>query len=628
MSIQTLRDQSEGIVAKILIGLIILVFALFGFGSITTFLAPVPKVATVNGDAITQQEMETAVERNRRLLLAQNRSPADIDEDELRRSVLQNLIDRKLLSLAADDLGLYFGEKEVDEDIVNTPVFQVDGVFNPDQFQLVIRGAGYTPLSYRQEMSTDKKLQQLVSGVQGSSFLTKDEIVYASSLAQQTRDIAFLRIDLEKLIPVVEVTDQEVEQYYTEHPGEFMTEETVDLDYVELKRDDLMQKVAVTEDALRAYFEENKSVYAQEESRRIAHILIETNDKVTDAQAKARIDKIYDRIVAGESFSDVARESSEDPGSARNGGDLGYNSRGTFDKAFEDAAFALQLNQVSKPVKTDFGYHLIKILDIRPAQTPDFASVRDKVEKQYREEKAEEMFVADSGQLSELAFESPDLQEPADALGLEIKTTGYVGRDVKEGIAANSAVMEAAFSPDVLLDGNNSGIIEISPNDHVVIHVRDHKPRELKPLEQVAADVKAQLAEQKATELAESQARDIVDMLESGSITRFVADKYKLKWEVVPAVVRNQPGIDRAILSSAFKLPRPPEGGKSVGYTMLADGDAAVFSVTRVVNKAQDNLHVADLDRMRRALANQRGAYEFREFRDELADEGDVTKTK
>ncbi|MEX0942434.1 MAG: SurA N-terminal domain-containing protein [Pseudomonadales bacterium] len=628
MSIQSLRDSSEGVISKILIGLIIVVFALFGFGSITTFLAPVPKVATVNGEDVTQQEMEIAVERNRRLLLAEGRSPAEINEDALRRDVLQNLINRKLLSVAADDLGLFFSDEAIDREIVETEVFQIDGVFNPGQFQMVIGGAGYTPLSYRAEMHTDKKLQQLAESIQESAFLTEAQLRRLSSLAQQVRDIAYLRIDVDTLVDEVAVTEDEVRTYYDNNPTEFMTQETVDLDYIELKRSDLMAQVTVDEEELRQFYEDTRSLYARPENRRVAHILIETNDEVSAGQAEARINDIYERIKSGEDFSELARELSEDPGSAAQGGDLGFSPPGTFVPEFEEVAWELGLNQLSTPVQTEFGYHLIKLLGIEEASAPGFAEVRDQVEQEFREAKAEEIFVGLSGQLSELSFESPDLIGPAAELDLEVKSTGHVGSGITTGIAANPEVIAAALEPDVLMDGNNSRIIEVTPNHHVVVRVREHKPRQIKDFEQVKVEVRQQLARQKAMEMARARAEEIVAMLEEGAITRYVADQYGLSWTVVSEASRNQADMDREINQEAFRLPRPAETTKSVGYSLLSSGDAVVISVTNVRNQPESQMNVAELEGLKRILENQRGAFEYREFRNQLAEAGDISRSR
>lgn len=623
MSIQSLRDKSEGMLSKILIGLIIIVFGLFGFGSITTFLAPTPKVAEVNGEDISQQSMEMAVERNRRLMMARNQS---VDEDELRATTMQNLITRELMLQEAEDQNLQVSEVVIDEEIVATEVFQINGRFDPEQFRLVIGGAGYTPVGYREEMRNDLRLQQMVSGIQNSAFMLPDEAARATALAQQTRDIAFLRIAVDDLMDDVTVEESEVQAYYDANPAEFMTEETVDLAYLELKRAEMKDEVEVSEADLQQYFEETRARYRQEENRRIAHILIETNDDVTTAQAEEQIDAIYERLLDGEDFSELARTLSDDPGSAAEGGDLGFNQPGTFVEAFEEVAYSLDRNQMSEPVETEFGFHIIKVLDIEPASEPVFAEVRDEVEEAFRELQAEEIFVERSARLSEIAFEAVDLQEPAAALDMEIRTTGPVTRSAEGEIAGSEEVMEAAYSPDVLVDGNNSRLIEITPNHHVVVRVREHSPQEIQPLDTVRSEVAETLKREKATALAVSQAKEAVAMLEDGSITRFVADQFGLAWEVVADAGRNQMGIDREIGTEAFRLPRPPEGQKSVGWASLSNGDAAVITVTRVTNKPVDQVATAELESFSRILATQQGGYDFSEFQAELRATADISR--
>ncbi len=624
MSIQDMRDKSEGLVAKFIVGLIIVVFALFGMGSITTFLAPVQKVATVNGVDITQQEMEVEVERTRRLMLAQNRDPSAIDEDQLRQNVLQTLIDRKLLSQATEDLGLQFGNKSLDAEIMATPVVQVAGSYSPDQFQLVIGSAGYSPLRYRQEMRRDKMFMQISSGIRDTSFLTDDEAKRNSSLAQQTRDIAFLRVDVDGLLKDVEVTADEMNQYYNRSPADFMTEETVDIEYLEIKRNDLLDEVEVSDEALQQFFEDTKEIYFEPERRRISHILIEMNDEVSEEQAKQKIDEIYTKITSGEDFASLATEYSDDTGSAELGGDLGFNDPESFVEEFEEAAYSLDLNQMSEPVRTEFGYHLLKLNGLEAAKEPVFGEVKEKVETEFREVGAEEIFVSRSARLSEIAYETSDLIEPAEEVGLEIMTTGGVKRDQSIGLAANASVIEAAFSPDVLFDGNNSNLIEITPNHHVVLRVSNHQPQELKALETVSDEVTEAIRLEKATEIAQQQAKEMVEMLESGSITRFVADQYGLEWTVVGEATRNEMQMDREINVQAFALPRPQEGNKSIGYAILANGDAAVISVTNVVNKPDDEVSGEELSSFARALASQQGQSDYLEFRGNLYAEGTI----
>lgn len=628
MSIQSMRDKSEGIVAKIIVGLIIIVFAAFGMGSITTFLAPVAKVATVNGDDVTQQEMENEVERTRRILLSQNQTPESINEDELRKNVLQNLINRKLLVQASDDLGLRYGTEALDADIVGTSAFQIDGVFSPQQFQLVLGSAGYSPLTYRSEMQRDKVLVQMNSAIRTSAFLTDVEIDRASSLAQQTRDIAFLRVDVDALSETIDIPEDEIKTFYQDHTADYLTEEAVDILYIEIKRNDLLGEVDVTEDQLQAFFADTKATYAEAERRRVAHILIDVSDERSEEDAKVQVDDIYQQLISGGDFSLLAAEFSADTGSAEAGGDLGFNDQGTFVEDFELAANELALNQLSTPIKTEFGYHILKLLEVEEAAQPEYADVRNKVEAEFRKVGAEELFVNLSSRLSEISYESEDLAEPAEELNLEIKATGLVSRSEPTGIAATPSVLEAALNPDVLLDGNNSVLLEVTPNHHVVLRVNEYQPQEVKALEVVSQEIAKTLKLEKASALAKGQVVEMTSMLESGSVTRFVADKFGLRWTVIGEAKRNHTGMDREINTEAFSLPRPSEGNKSIGYSVLSNGDAAVLVVTNVQNDNGDTSSADDLRSLGRVLASQQGGSDYLEFRNNLVLEGSVSSSE
>lgn len=626
MSIQTMRDNSDGVVAKVIVGLIVVVFALFGMGSITTFLAPTPKVATVNGEDVTQQQMEVQVERSRRVLLSQNPDPSAINEDQLRADVLENLINRTLLTTAADDLGLAYGNSRLDAEIVNTPVFQLDGLYSPDQFQLVLNSAGFTPTGYRNEMRKDKLLAQLGNAVQSTAFMTEREAKRATSLSQQTRDVAYLRVVVEDLKGDIVIEESAIDRYYQSNPDLFMTDEMVDISYIEIKRADLLEQVELDEQSLLDFFADTREIYAEPERRRLAHILIEISDAQTEEVAKAEVDGIYQQIIDGADFVELAKEFSDDPGSAEIGGDLGFNDPGTFVDEFEAIGYMLSLNQMSKPLLTEFGYHIIRLIDLEAAKEPVFAEVRAQVEAEYRQVGAEEMFVDLSSRLSEISFEATDLQEPADELDLELKSTGLVTRNAEEGLASNPIVLNAAFAPDVLQDGNNSTLIEITANHHVVVRVNEYQPSELKSLDVVHDEVKSTLVQEKANALATEQAQSMVAMLEDGSITRYVADQYGLKWTVVSEASRNDRDIDAEINREAFSLARPADGNKSVGYVNLTNGDTAVVSVTNVQNKSSTDIDVSNLNSLARVLASREGASDYQELRDYLAATGDISK--
>ncbi len=627
MLIQEMRNRSHGIVAKIIVGLIVVVFAMFGFGSITTFLVRVPKVATVNGDDITEQQMQIAVERQRRLLLANSQtSPEEIDDDQLRKTVLNDLIDRTLMNQAVSRMGLYFSDSKLDADMINTPSFQVDGKFDADRFQLLLRSAGYTPLTYRDVIRQESMSRQIGNGLAESEFVTPIEIDYVASLSQQLRNIAYLQIKLEDLKQVVVVDQQAVADYYDAHQNEFFTEEQVDLQYLEVRKEDLTDQVKVEPSDLHSYYEQEKDNYVQPGERRASHILIEVNDDTTTEQAKEKVDVAYNRIINGEDFAKVAEEVSEDPGSAEKGGDLGYNQQGTFVEAFEETLDGLTLNEISKPVLTEFGYHIIKLTGIKEPITPTFDELAERLEKDYRLLKAEELFVAKSSKLSELAYESPDLEGVAMEIDLPVKSTGWISRATTTGLAANSQVMNAAFSDDLLIDGNNSDLIEIDPDDHVVVRVKEHRAAVAKQFADVQAEIRSGLVVDAAREKAAAKAEEALDLLRGGSITRFVADQVGGSWVVRDSLSRQDPDVDPQIVLAAFKLARPAKDEKSLGSTVLDNGDSVVISVTKVIDKDVSDMPEEGKRSLARLLTTGKGNFTYAEFRKNLKETADIEK--
>ena len=627
MLIQRMRDGSEGVLAKIIIGLIVIVFGLFGFGSITTFLAPVAKVATVNGEEISQQSMELAVERGRRMMLARDVPISSIDDDKLREDVLENLISREVLSQAADGYDLYYGDAAIDAEIVNTDVFKLDGRFDADQFQRVIGSAGYTPLGYREEMRTDKKFEQLLSGIMGSAFLLDSEASRFNELMNRRRDLAYLQIPVGELVSEVVIEDEEIESYYNENAANFVTKETVTLQYVELKREDLVAGLEVSEDELRIYFETNMGNWSTDETRRIAHILVEVNDDVSDEAAAAEAGNIRGRILNGEDFSALAMEVSDDFGSREMGGDLGFSQPGTFFPEFEAVAYDLALNQVSEPVRTEAGYHIIKVLAIEEAVTPTLADVRAEVEQAYRLAATEDDFVSRSSRLAELLFESIDLEVPAAELGLQIVTTAPLSRDSNDPLMGNSRVVEAAFSPDVLLDGNNSDLIEMSQDHHIGLRVQSHQPSETRPLAEVTEDIRYILQTNRARDIAQQRAREIVDSIRNGSLAQYAADQYALEWQIAPAVTRTDRSIDAQILREAFRLPRPAEAKESLGVTTLPNGDAVVLRISAVTDGPVQEAAESQVALIKQTFARQSGQVDFQEFERSLTSEALIERT-
>ncbi len=625
MSIMSMRERGQGFGTKVIIGLIIIAFAFFGLGSITTFLTPVARVASVNGDDVTASEMEVAVERNRRMLMGQGMTPESLDEDELRANVLQSLITRKLLSQVVDELSLTASDASLDQSLVQTEVFQVNGSFDANQYRLVLASAGYDPVTYREELRLDEALGQLSEAIQGSSFMTDAELLRTTSLSRQTRDVTYITFNARDLETDLEVDPLSVQDYYDDNLDQFFTEETIDVAYVQLAKSDLMDAVDVTPEALQTFYADRIDLYTQDEQRRIAHILIAVSEDQDRDAAMAQIIEIQSELAAGKPFSELAKTFSEDPGSAAAGGDLGIAERGIFVAPFEAAAFELAAaGEISPPIETEFGFHLIQLSELVPAAVTAFDVVAESVEQAYREEAVKEDYIASMSELDEMAFEDSDLEGISDQLGLEIVELRGQNRASNTGILSNAAVKDALFSPDLMIDGNNSAVIELNDGAAVVVRVTGYAESILKPFEAVTAEIETTLKQIKATGLAQSLALEVVARLQAGEITRAVAEAYGVEWSVKTGMTRYQSDVPQALRAQAFALPKPSSNAKSVGIAQLDDGDVAVVSVTRVRNPEDSSIPGMENQAISQLLENQLGGLEFQRFQSSLQKLGDI----
>jgi len=621
--LQNIRDNSQGWIAKTIIGVIVALMALTGFDAIFQATSHSKDAAKVNGEEITQVELSQAVDMQRRQLMQQlgkDFDPALLDEKMLHDAALKGLIDRKLLLQGANQAKFSFSEAALDQVILQTPEFQDNGQFSPERFDQVIRQLGYGRLQFREMLGQEMLIGQLRAGLAGSGFVTAEEVNAFARLEKQTRDFATLNIKADPA--AVKVSDDEVKAYYDEHAKEFMTPDQVVIDYIELKKSAFFDQVAVKDDELQALYQ--KEIANLAEQRRAAHILIEVNDKVSDAQAKAKIEDIQQRLAKGESFEALAKEFSQDPGSAANGGDLGFAGPGVYDPTFETAVYALKKDQVSEPVRTSFGYHLIKLLGVEAPEVPSFASLKDKLTRDLKTQQVERRFVDATKQLEDSAFEASDLAQPAQELNLTVHTSAPFGREGGEGIAANRAVVQAAFSTEVMDEGANSTALELDPETVVVLRVKEHLKPEQLPLEAVASSIHAHLVKEQAAGAAKAKAEGIIKDLRDGklALNQPVAGQ---SWKVDEAVTRGQDGIDPVVLQAVFRMPKPAAKDKPTFSTVsLADGTVGVLRL----NGVNDEAKPTDDEKAsyRRFLASRSGQQDFAAYRKQLENEAKVER--
>lgn len=617
--LQNIRDNSQGWIAKTIIGIIVMLLALTGFEAIFNAASNNQNAAEVNGEEISRYDLDQAVNMQRRQLaqqLGQDFDASLLDDRLLRDSALGSLIDRMLLLQSAKNANFAFSSEALDQLILQTPEFQVDGAFSAARFDQVIQQMGYSRLQFRQLLEQEMLIGQLRAGISGTGFVTDQQVDNFARLEMQTRDFATLTLPAQQ--EAIEVGDEQIKEYYEANADRFRTPEQVIVEYVELKKESFFDQVEVSDEELQELYQ--KQIANLAEQRRAAHILIETGGELSDDEAKAKIDEIATRVKNGDDFAAVAKEASQDPGSASEGGDLGFAGPGVYDPAFEDALYALNEGEVSAPVKSEFGWHIIKLLGVQSPEVPAFESLKPQLVRELKAQQVEQRFVETSKQLEDSAFEASDLAQPAQELGLMVQTTEAFGRDGGEGITANRQVIQAAFSDEVLVDGANSSVIELDPDTSIALRVKEHLKPAAIPLADVREDIVQQLQRSLAAEAARAKGEQLLADLRKGQ------QPDDGQWQAVEAATRSQEGVAPALLQAVFRMPRPEQQDKpSYSGVALSNGDYAVVRLNGV-NEPEAALTDEEKLNYRRFLASRVGQQDFAAFRQKLQAEAEIER--
>ncbi|MDV6319072.1 SurA N-terminal domain-containing protein [Chromohalobacter sp. HP20-39] len=561
--LQRIREGSQGWAAKMIVGAIIVTFALFGAESLVgVFTSGSNDAATVNGESIGKRAVELQVQR----AIRSGQVPPG-QERELRQDVLDRLITTELLDQYANDGGMHLSDAQVDQLIVSRPEFQdSQGNFSQELFTNRLAQAGYTPLSFRRELRSDMKRQQLQQGLALSTFVLPSEANRLQALQNQTRDFRYAVLSPKDLQAPVEVSQDDLRAYYDAHREQYQRPEQVKVAYVVLNQQKVAQDVDVDEKQLRDAYAQQR----QDAPREVAHIMVDYGDERTREEAMARIKEAQSELDEGKDFASVAAEYSDDATSADDGGDLGVIKRGFFGDAFDDAAFSLNEGEVSSIVDGGDGLHLIKVTDI---DFPSFEARRDQLAQQVRLNNSSEAFNKKVQALEDQSYAAEDLQSVAKELGLTLHTSDWVSRKSAQGMLAEPGVMDAVFSEDVLENGYNSDVLELDAQRRAVVRVVDHRDATTLPLDEVKNQVRTAVKEAKTREALEARAEELIKKLDNG-------DSVSLDWQSVEDATRNGDSAPDAVLRQAFRLPHPGQGS-SFGQTPTEDG-VAVIELTSV----------------------------------------------
>jgi peptidyl-prolyl cis-trans isomerase D len=582
--LQSIHDKLKGWVAGVVLGAIGLVFVFWGIN--WTLSAPT-YAAKVNGVEISPNEVRQSYQQQLAQMERQSNAPLDDTlRNAIKRRVLDEYVNTEALVTRADDLGYRVSDQQLLQAMSQVPAFQVDGKFDLAHAVAVLNAQGRSVAEIEGLFRRDVKLRQLDTALMASSFATPTELKEYRALTRQQRELAWATVAAAKYEAGLAADDVAVKAYFEAHKAEYMTPETVNLRYVELSLAQLSSTVSVDDAQLKAYYEEQKAKtpesFVQGEQRRVRHILLSVNDPKEDAAVKAKAEGILKRAQSGEDFAKLAKEFSQDPGSATQGGDLGWAERKVYVGPFGDAAFSMKVDEIKGPVKTQFGYHILKLDGIQPSKVKTFEESKADLEAEYKRSEAERLFNNAQDQLADAALQNAtDLDVVARKAGLKVQEIENFSRKSGGGALGNvPAVNEAAFSQDVL-DGRLSPIVEVEKGRGVVLRATDHKLPQQKPLEAVRTEVLAAWKKQRGVELAQAAARDAVKRLNAGESWDAVLKSLGAPVQAPKFIARSDADVPLEIRTEAFKAPKPAQK-PTYENVRLPNGDAAIFAFSAV----------------------------------------------
>lgn len=586
--LQAIRERAQGWLAWVIVALISVPFALWGIQSYLG-VGGEPVVAKVNGVEISDRDLSRRTQQARielRERLGETYDPALFEEGRLRAEILDDMIRQTLLLDTSNRIGMRVSDEEIRVQILSEPAFQRDGRFDREAYERLLQLQGLSPAQFEEQLRQQLLGNQLLRAVVGSELVTRQELRDYQRLVGQTRDLSYALIPAVDFRSDAPIGEDEIQAFYEANAPRFQSPEMVKLDYLVLDVADLAKGAEIGDDELRRVYDEDQSRFGRGEQRSVRHLLLTVPQDADDAAAQAveaRVRAIRERILAGEAFVEVARAESQDPGSASEGGSLGTIEQGLMDPVFDTVAFTLPVGELSEPVRTRFGYHLIEVTEIIPPATKPFEEVKEELRAEVSRQRAESLFYDLGERLANVAYESPDSLEPAaDELGLTLRQSDWIGREGGEGILAHPRVMSAAFSDEVLVGRANSDLIEPERDTlrAVVLRVADHRVAAVRPLDEVRDEIVEELRLARAREAATQAGSSAAEKIRQG-----------MSWsEAVPSAVVETPAavgrevqtVPAPIRELAFTLPVPVEGAASVGTTLLENGDVAVIQVTSV----------------------------------------------
>jgi peptidyl-prolyl cis-trans isomerase D len=624
--LQTIRDKITGWVAGLFLGAIGVVFVFWGIDFQSTNAA---FAAKVDGERIPVETVRQAWQRRQSQLqqMLRNELPPEMAKAQ-QKAILDQYIQQTLLTQRANDFGYKVSDEALARRVMEIPEFQVEGKFNADRYNGLLRQNGLTEARFESQLQGDLLLEQLQKGVVDSAFAVPYELDRRYALEKQQREVDYVLIAANDFLPSVTVTDEQIQKFYEQNSKDFLLPETVDLQYIELTREQAESKVDVSEQALKEHFEQVKDRFTSPERRKGRHILITATDGLDDAAARKKAQELTDKAKGGADFAQLAKQNSKDPGSAAQGGDLGWAQKGMFVGPFEDALFSMKPGEIRGPVKTQFGYHVLQLENIEAGRQQTFDEARAEVEAEFRKDKAQTAFYDDSQKMADAAFAAlTELDTVAKSMNLQLHDIKGFTREGGGEFGADKGVIDAAFSEDVLDRRQNSPLVAVGEDKAVVLRVTAHKEAEPRPLAEVRGQIEARLRSQAAREAAAAKGADAVARLQKGE-----------SWESLSAlglkpvgkrfVTRDDSIAPPAVLRSVFQASKSEfsEAKPYVTGVTTDDGNYAVVAVSQVRSGEADKEPAQERTARRRQAEVRAGNEELTAYVDEAQRNADIVR--
>ncbi|GHC19630.1 peptidylprolyl isomerase [Kushneria pakistanensis] len=576
--LQKIRDRAQGWIARIIVALIALTFTLFGAESLLSYFngSQRDEAASVNGEKISRQTLDIEVQR----AVRSGRVPPE-QQSEARRAILDSLITRMAMEQYARDGGMSFSDQQVDQLLVNRQEFQdSNGHFSAELFQRRLASAGYSAEEFRRQLQEDMLTQQLQNGLISGTFVLPSEARRLAELRYQKRDFRYAMLDEDSLEQPVSVSDEDVKAWYDAHQQDYQRPEEVRLEYVVLDRRQLADDdQPIDEQQLRQRYEQHRSTAPRE----VSDIVVTFGDERTRAEAQERVNDIEARLQKGEDFAALAKQYSDDPSSADQGGRMGTVSEGIFGQPFDETVASMSPGEVSQGVESDGVFHVIRVDNI---DIQSFDDMREELSREVRQGQRDERFQQLSQQLSDESFSADDLEGVAERLNLPLQRTDWVSRDDQfegdDAVLGEAGIMDAAFSEDVLKNGYNSEPVELGQDRRVVVRVTEHRPAATLALDDVRDQARHSALEEKRRRLLAEQAEQTLAALERGETPA------GLEWHQVSGVTRDGQGeLSSELIDAAFGMPYPHDGQPGYGHAG-AGRQQVIFAIDHVDTDVSD----------------------------------------